>query len=315
MGIGMGPIGSPRPSPVRFSPRGRGPPSRTPDSAKSQGKNAAAAGLTVFLVRHAERADETDPSWTARDEAPGLEHDPPITSRGRAMAMASAGAIFKMLRRQEVGPNDVLIYTSPAQRTVETAAWIAAAFDVKSKVVPALASCTAAVREDKNSKFGDASELREALPAAAPFISEEVPPGTSKTFCGATRELISDAIKKGVKTLVIVGHREGFQELNQSKDRLEQIPYCAVAALKFDVGATLPTFPRFVEMYSCDAWYKKKGVDGEGDLGPESVIANLWESRIASPKDELPSTKAGDLIQLAKDRTKVENLRKLPKLS
>jgi phosphohistidine phosphatase SixA len=83
----------------------------------------AAAQQTIFVVRHAERAD------SAAGAAPMMNSDPELSDKGKARAEALAAVL------KDAGIT--AIYTTQYKRTVNTAAPLATALGIKPIVVDA----------------------------------------------------------------------------------------------------------------------------------------------------------------------------------
>ena len=97
----------------------------------------AAAQGTVFVVRHAERAD------AGMSAAPMMAQDPELSTRGRERAESLAA----MLRDADIRA----IYTTELKRAQQTAAPIAAAAGVNHDIIPAadVAALVEKIRADK----------------------------------------------------------------------------------------------------------------------------------------------------------------------
>jgi broad specificity phosphatase PhoE len=80
---------------------------------------------TIWIVRHASRLDFDDPTWFASAPRP---HDPPLSPAG----VVQARELGRRLQREPIAH----LFASPFLRTVETAAFIAAALGLRIKVEP-----------------------------------------------------------------------------------------------------------------------------------------------------------------------------------
>eukprot|EP00959_Pyramimonas_sp_CCMP1952_P473723 9502215-Pyramimonas_sp.AAC.2 len=85
--------------------------------------------MSVSLVRHGEREDYVDPTWTQRAERPW---DPPLTKLGKLQAGAAGRRLRDEIARDHGVPTATRVYSSPFTRCVETAAEIARELGVSS---------------------------------------------------------------------------------------------------------------------------------------------------------------------------------------
>ena len=139
------------------------------DAAAGRGAGGEVKATTVFLVRHAEKAD-----------VPGS--DPPLSERGRARAEALARLL------QSAGVKAV--FTSQFQRTQLTAEPLAKRLGVSSAVVP-LAVKTSNPREVTEESIRELTKRVEAHAGGAVLIV-----GHSNSVPDVIRALGGDAVPK-----------------------------------------------------------------------------------------------------------------------
>ncbi len=84
-------------------------------------------GKTIWIVRHGNRADFVDPTWSARAARP---FDPPLSPDGRLQAQCLA----QRLKSEPIRH----VFVSPFLRTLETAAPVAEALKLPLKIEPGL---------------------------------------------------------------------------------------------------------------------------------------------------------------------------------
>lgn len=145
----------------------------------SASASATAPVCEVFLVRHAERADEA-PQHAARAPVDLPWWDPPITERGVDQARHAAN---QLVAEHQESPFR-LVYASPCVRTVQTASYIATTLGVPICLAPGLASCAAAIARMGIGSFAPAAGTAEcaATATATPARSDR----SSGTNSGGT---------------------------------------------------------------------------------------------------------------------------------
>lgn len=88
----------------------------------------------IVVVRHAQRLDAVDPDWYTTSPCP---FDPPLSRTGVAQARETAQEIAAAVQRLKAGASgyiEVVIYTSPFLRCVQTAIPIAEAVQAQVRV-------------------------------------------------------------------------------------------------------------------------------------------------------------------------------------
>ncbi|KAI8644313.1 histidine phosphatase superfamily [Parasitella parasitica] len=77
---------------------------------------------TAFIVRHGERLDHADKLWQPQDPSLGI-WDPPATKQGMLQAEKTGSWMLELMQNQQsLDPDsiDIVIYTSPFQRCIDT---------------------------------------------------------------------------------------------------------------------------------------------------------------------------------------------------
>ena len=219
------------------------PPTQSPPQATAD----------VFVLRHGERVDETrGPEFDRwiQDTEEWRRFDPPLTTRGRAQA-ASAAAAFAVYTKG-AGIRFDVIYCSPTQRCVSTAAAFSMALGVPIACVPALAECCAALRSWNPSAAArwplvltDAEFA--ALNPGATFLRREreaMPgpvfmDGTGKTGKTCAGDLAAVEMRKGAVVsrarVLLCSHREAIRDLASFRCGLPtrlKTAYCCIAQFR-----------------------------------------------------------------------------------
>ncbi|OBZ82702.1 Transcription factor tau subunit [Choanephora cucurbitarum] len=78
---------------------------------------------SVFIIRHAERLDHIDKQWQP-DLSLGIS-DPPITAHGQHQAIETGHALHDLILQQNPESPQIIIYTSPFQRCIDTSIGLA----------------------------------------------------------------------------------------------------------------------------------------------------------------------------------------------
>ncbi|ETO33160.1 hypothetical protein RFI_03946 [Reticulomyxa filosa] len=235
--------------------------------SQSSQKELSSSQRQLWLIRHGERADESDEfdSW-ARTVHSERWFDPPLTKTGALQAQGRGELLSEHLKGHEKLHNQFwsrVVYVSPCERTLHTAFEIAKelvrsneeeGFGVTLAVRPGLGECASAVR-----KTGLCSTLDEELCLKPVFFDNKwfpsrflkkkeilerfnVSPFNGKT-CKirwqftydhtSVRENFSQCVDNIMKEnykykiAICVTHREGIRCLD---DRLfrARVPYCAL---------------------------------------------------------------------------------------
>ncbi|CAO3655047.1 unnamed protein product [Mucor fragilis] len=86
---------------------------------------------TAFIVRHGERLDHVDKLWQPQDLSLGI-WDPPITQQGMLQAEKTGSTLRNLMQNQykmDVSNVDIVLYTSPFQRCIDTSIGIIRGLD------------------------------------------------------------------------------------------------------------------------------------------------------------------------------------------
>jgi len=216
----------------------------------------------VFLVRHGERVDEVrgeeKKTWLASLKDGNEHFDPPLTLRGRAQAASSA----RMLRAKLSGPAPVdVIFSSPLQRCVCTAAPFAEAFGVPIQIVHGLGECCAALSSRNSS-----SKLRwnrllplESLQRLCPGVAFVKVDSTTETFLGRDSTCLG-RLARGRPRIIAVSHRESIRELASHRAGYSArlpTPYACVAVFR----CIWPTHARNAERWRHEGFVEASKVD------------------------------------------------------
>lgn len=206
----------------------------------------------VFVLRHGERVDETEgpefDRWYQDTEAdPRRRFDPPLTTRGRAQAAAEAAAFAVYAKGASIRFD--VIYCSPTQRCVSTAAAFSVRLGVPIVCVPALAEVCAALRTWNPSAATRwplvlTNAQLAALNPSATFLHrarEAVPgpvfmDGTGKTGKTCAGDLAAVEMGKDARVRVLLcSHREAIRDLASFRcgvtTRLKTA-YCCIAQFR-----------------------------------------------------------------------------------
>jgi broad specificity phosphatase PhoE len=108
----------------------------------------------VWIVRHGDRLDFTDPTWERTAARP---YDPPLAPTGIAQAHA--------LARQLGGARIAHLFASPFLRTVETAHPVALALGLRIKIEPGLSEWLSAAWFPQPPRLLSLDELAQRFPS------------------------------------------------------------------------------------------------------------------------------------------------------
>ncbi|KAL1924464.1 uncharacterized protein VTP21DRAFT_4118 [Calcarisporiella thermophila] len=84
--------------------------------------SASTGSLSLYIVRHGERIDHVDKTWL--DPNPIGIHDPPLTARGQQQSRHTGRFISDLIKERSASGHcttDIIVYTSPFLRCVQTA--------------------------------------------------------------------------------------------------------------------------------------------------------------------------------------------------
>jgi len=192
----------------------------------------------VFLVRHGERVDEVrgaeHDAWLASIKNGNQQHfDPPLTMNGKAQAVSSA----RMLRAKLAGtaPVDV-IFSSPLQRCVCTAAPFAEAFGVPIQIVHGLGECCAALslrNTSSNSRWNRLLTM-ESLQRLCPGVSFVKVDSTKEAFLERDSTCLG-RLAQGRPRIIAVSHRESIRHLASRRAGCSArlpTPYACIAVFR-----------------------------------------------------------------------------------
>lgn len=176
---------------------------------------STAGGVQLWVVRHAERIDETPagPAWQQRH--PREWFDPPLTDAGKQQAERMAQSVSRQLGK---APVVGAIFCSPLRRALQTAEPLSEALGLPIQVLPALGACTAACM-----KYGLAA-LPE-LPAADAAAGDVTPPRSSLRLLFSpswTTERAALAAVEGGGSLFVGRKQRRRASMAASRDGLEQ---------------------------------------------------------------------------------------------
>ena len=177
----------------------------------------------VWIVRHGERVDEVDKTWTGENR-----HDPPLTSRGMEQAMKAAN----FLRSLEGKVRFERIHSSPLVRALQTAERISDAINLPVRVNNGLgyfAAQTALYETRNKRKPPFVQDIERCCPLMkVDKIHDRMHSDPMKTLCD-----IVENTKAGYDTL-IVAHRECIRDLLDPEQAMkERLPYCTVALFTY----------------------------------------------------------------------------------
>lgn len=237
-------------------------------SGAVEGKKAAAVfddiSCRVWTVRHGERADEVrDHEWNAKRRE--RWYDPPLTESGKHQGHLAGIALLK-----EPGASafDVM-FCSPLQRTVETAAEIAKILGLPLKPVYGLAACAAAVQRIGLSDvaFLDNDWISESFPEVTVLEAD----CTIENSVSAMARLARPGL-----SILVVTHRELISDVIQIAGVVGRVPrpYCCRTEFKFDLEQrTWAVLRHFEPQYSTAKRRNKLKASGmsSGATGAASV--------------------------------------------
>mmetsp|Transcript_4454 Transcript_4454/g.17529 ORF Transcript_4454/g.17529 Transcript_4454/m.17529 type:complete len:302 (-) Transcript_4454:98-1003(-) len=199
---------------------------------KAEGGEADAltSAARVILVRHGERVDEVDRSWTRQN--PTRWFNPPLTRTGVEQAK-QAGATVNSLLVASAAQQPFVVLASPLERALRTAVEVCRATGRPLALAPGLASCAAAAR-----KAGGAARLRLASTedVAQRFPELEVVEAPEAILAAeddfyATMAAVVELGRDLGEPVVCVAHREAIRGLAEAK---VPSPYACVADFVFE---------------------------------------------------------------------------------
>lgn len=190
----------------------------------------------VFVVRHGERLDEV-PGNDWRQRCPAQWFDPPLTDKGKRQAEYAAS----QLQLQDSSITFDVIYCSPLQRCVSTAAYFSQAFGAPIKLVPGLGECCAAMRGAKYQQMCHnllpMHELTKLCPQAT-FC--ETDSDVMERFVGMAGQTCVGRLAKKKGRILVISHREAIRDLAQLAGISERLrtAYAAIAQFTCSNAAT-----------------------------------------------------------------------------
>lgn len=204
------------------------------DSLSSDGEGALPVAsevptCEVFVVRHGERLDEV-PGNDWRKQCGERWFDPPLTKQGIAQAAYAAAVLQSQLCGHADTPFDV-IYCSPLQRCVSTAALFSQAFGAPIKLVPGLAEAAAAMKgslyKERCSKLLSMEELTSLCPSAT-FCD---PDPLVEKYIGKKGQTCLGRVGQNHSRILVVSHREAIRDLAELTGIQGRIrtPYACIA--------------------------------------------------------------------------------------
>ena len=180
----------------------------------------------VWIVRHGERIDEVDRTWTRRNLK--IAHDPPLTSVGKVQAMKAAN----FLRSLEGKVKFERVHVSPLVRALQTAERISDAMDLPVRVNNGLGYFAAqtALYELRNSTK---PPFVQDVAKCCPLMKLDKDHDRKHRHPMDTLCDIVENTKDGHDTL-IVAHRECIRDLmNPEMAAKTRLPYCSVALFTY----------------------------------------------------------------------------------
>jgi broad specificity phosphatase PhoE len=197
----------------------------------------------LFLVRHAQRADEAPPGapvHTSAGQRPAESHDwhdPPITELGAEQAACAARHIVRTLSEKH---KFTAVYASPYTRCIQTAYPLAKLLNVPLAVEPALGVCAASfVRMKRSGKYPVTPSSLEELTRWMSDIPVEVL-GTladcKEDIVPALERIVGRSAASSNNVTLAVTHREGIRTLDAicGEKEIMSTPYCVVHEYEFE---------------------------------------------------------------------------------
>ena len=211
-----------------------------------------APAVRVFVVRHAERADECGRDEKALRQAsaekksnnPIHRADSLLTENG----LAQAGLCAQVLRQRIPNNDNVVVYTSPLCRCAQTASAISREFNVPVRPVASLGQCALAIRRAGLQRAIDniyqPSESLSRICNGAVEFQDRID-DVNHDFVQGVEHLVlhemhmdgsetmeeNDGAGRGARDVIIVAHREAFygELYARTKRKLPyKPPYCAI---------------------------------------------------------------------------------------
>eukprot|EP01120_Amphizonella_sp_Union-15-10_P010143 TRINITY_DN4013_c0_g1_i1.p1 TRINITY_DN4013_c0_g1~~TRINITY_DN4013_c0_g1_i1.p1 ORF type:complete len:240 (+),score=16.43 TRINITY_DN4013_c0_g1_i1:90-809(+) len=205
----------------------------------------------IWLIRHAEILEPTDPSFK---KSPHIPYDPPLTSRGHLQSHY-VGQFF--LKRESVAH----IFSSPFLRCIETASRIADVLDLSVKVEHGIAARldprSYRNRDEDISTAINLQSLKESFPRIDTSYVSRVEGLTSNEALETVRTRMKKVIKELTEefrddgSLLFVGHSQMLIDipfiLSSLRIPTDCIRYCTIIGMEksglFWRCSTKPTVP------------------------------------------------------------------------
>eukprot|EP01134_Creolimax_fragrantissima_P007617 CFRG7617T1 len=206
------------------------------ESLEKKRGNSTTDGIVVVL-RHGERADESDPSGLWMPATRGRNFDPELTQKGILQAQRVAHTIHAKDTTQGIvnglqfhGP----IYCSPLLRTCETAACIALVLNRPVYLVRGLGECCAAATHAHKHNFSLPYLSLNSHRKRSPTIEWALSPDYDKLIDESFEEACARlALANKGWPVLVVAHREGIYALMKLANvPLRRACYCAAVSFR-----------------------------------------------------------------------------------
>jgi len=231
----------------------------------------------VFMIRHGERLDKV-PGNDWKEQCPERWYDPPLTSEGERQA---AYATLQLQYCTRFNPNMTVdvIYCSPLQRCVSTAAYFSEAFGAPIKIVPGLGECCGSMKgkmfKRRYESLLSMDELQQLCPQATFCEADPV----IDRFVGESGETCIGRLAQNESHIVVVSHKEAINDLAELAGmRKLRSEFASIARFTCSNAATPEErwqYQGHISQGHSDDAYDVYDVTEEKDIMDTSRVSNL----------------------------------------